>query len=46
MIDDEVKMWHKAQCDIILQEMRSPPTSSKSTTDIGYTGGAFYAGEG
>jgi hypothetical protein len=23
----EVKMWHKAQCDIILNEMRPPPAT-------------------
>jgi hypothetical protein len=26
----EVKVWHKAQCDIILAEMR-PPTASSTT---------------
>jgi hypothetical protein len=27
----EVKTWHKAQCDLILAEMRSPPMSSTSS---------------
>jgi hypothetical protein len=27
----EVKVWHKAQCDIILAEMRPPPVSSTTT---------------
>jgi hypothetical protein len=27
----EVKVWHKAQCDIILAEMRPPPASSTTT---------------
>jgi hypothetical protein len=27
----EVKAWHKAQCDIILAEMRPPPASSTKT---------------
>jgi hypothetical protein len=28
MMDAEVKAWHKAQCNLILQEMQSPPASS------------------
>jgi hypothetical protein len=28
----EVKAWHKAQCEIILAEMRPPPASSTTTT--------------
>jgi hypothetical protein len=27
----EMKAWHKAQCDIILAEMRPPPASSTMT---------------
>jgi hypothetical protein len=27
----ELKPWHKAQCDLILAEMRSPPVSSTSS---------------
>jgi hypothetical protein len=30
----EVKAWHKAQCDIILAEMRPPPMSSTTTVAI------------
>jgi hypothetical protein len=28
----EVKAWHKAQCDIILAEMRPPPPTTSTTT--------------
>jgi hypothetical protein len=28
---DEVKAWHKAQCKLILAEMRPPPASSNPT---------------
>jgi hypothetical protein len=31
LICAEVKAWHKAQCDIILAEMRPPPASSTTT---------------
>jgi hypothetical protein len=28
---DEVKAWHKAQCDLVLAKMRSPSASSNPT---------------